>query len=142
MVMKRIANLFPAAACLALLGGGAAYAQGSLASSPSQVGKSVSNICFSSTINRWSAVKGQDGAILLDRAANDWYYVTLNSGCSEKLIAKANMILVESKPGSGCLSKGDTITIQQFGGAEYPCTIRGINEWDHHAPDEQGKAGD
>ncbi len=99
-----------------------------------RIGPEVDRICFSGSIDRWQSVKGEDGVILLDRGANDWYRVTLNEGCSEKVIKRADAILLESTPGSGCLTLNDTITATSYSDLPYQCRIQQINKWDHTAP--------
>ncbi len=94
-----------------------------------RLGEEVSQICFSSSINRWSEVKGEDGVILLDRTANDWYRLEISEGCSEKLIRRANHINIETKPGTGCLRVNDSISLVDYGGLELPCRIKRINKW-------------
>lgn len=107
-----------------------------------RIGPEVDRICFASTIDRWRSVKGEDGVILLDRGANDWYRVTLNEGCSEKVIKRADAILLESTPGSGCLTQNDTITATSYSSLPYQCRIRQINRWDHNAPEPEQTGDD
>ncbi|GJL95803.1 MAG: hypothetical protein DHS20C05_22080 [Hyphococcus sp.] len=99
-----------------------------------RIGPEVDRICFASSIDRWQSLKGQDGVILLDRGANNWYHVTLNEGCSEKIIKRADAIVLESTPGSGCLTQNDRITVKEIGGIPYQCRVRKMHQWDHTAP--------
>ncbi len=127
---KRI--LFAAAALAAAPAGVMAALGGD-----ARVGPEVRQMCFSSSVDRWSAVEGEDGVILLDRAANDWYRFAVSKGCSEKRIRRANLVVIEGKPGSACLTRNDSITLVDFGGMKYNCRIKQINEWtvDGAAPD-------
>ena len=99
-----------------------------------RIGEDVNKICFSTDINRWRSVKGEDGVILLDRAANDWYRAEISDGCSERLISRAQLVQIESNPGTSCLHINDRITLHSYGQITYTCRIERINRWDHTAP--------
>ncbi|NOX82644.1 MAG: hypothetical protein GXP06_06600 [Alphaproteobacteria bacterium] len=100
-----------------------------------RIGPEVKKICFSSTLDRWRAVEGEDGVILVDRRVNDWYRVTVNAGCTESIIRRASYLRIETTPGSSCLKYNDRITAVDSGGFEYQCHIKKINKWDHTQSD-------
>lgn len=111
------------------------------ASPDARLGAEVESLCFSSQINRWSAVEGRDGAILLDRGANDWYLADITEGCSEKRIRRANSIVTEGKAGSACLTVNDSISVIDNSGFPYNCRIKRIYKWNAKgAPPDVGAA--
>lgn len=111
------------------------------ASEDVRLGPEVESLCFSSQINRWSAVEGRDGAILLDRGANDWYLAEITEGCSEKMIRRANSIVTEGKPGSACLTVNDAVSVVDNSGFPHNCRIKRIYKWNAKgAPPDVGAA--
>lgn len=118
-----------------------AAAPAAMAAPDDRLGAEVESLCFSSQINRWSAVEGRDGAILLDRGANDWHLAEISEGCSEKLIRRANAIVTESKPGSACLTVNDSISVVDNSGFPHNCRIKRIYKWNAKgAPPDVGAA--
>lgn len=139
--MKKFLPLLITAAMIAVVINSAAFAEhhegDEAGAADPRIGEEVNRICFSSGINRWSAVEGEDGAILLDRAVNDWHLVKITKGCDEKRVKRAGAILLEGKPGSSCLARNDSISLVEYGGVKYNCRIKKINKWnvDGAAPD-------
>ncbi|MEZ5892880.1 MAG: DUF6491 family protein [Parvularculaceae bacterium] len=102
-----------------------------------RIGEEARQICFQSTISGWRSVKGVDNAVLLERGVNDWYYVELTGACRESLFRSAITIGIDSRPGGGCVSKGDTIIVRDSPGFTQRCFIKKIYKWDEHAAPEQ-----
>ena len=118
-----------------------AAAPAAMAASDDRLGAEVESLCFSSQINRWSAVEGRDGAILLDRGANDWHFVEISEGCSEKLIRRANAIVTQGTPGSACLTVNDSVSVVDNSGFPHNCRIKRIYKWNAKgAPPDVGAA--
>lgn len=98
-----------------------------------RIGETVNQICFAQTINGWKALKGVDDVVLLQRGVNDWYYVELQGYCPSRIFQSAETIGIESKPGGGCLTKGDVIIVKDT--AQFPsrCFVTKISKWDDKA---------
>ena len=77
-----------------------------------RIGKEVNSICFQSTINGWRAVKGEDDVVLLERGVNNWYRVELLGACDYRLFRSAISIGIDSRPGGGCVTRGDRIIVE------------------------------
>lgn len=101
-----------------------------------RLGKEVNSICFQRNINGWRAVKGEDDVVLLERGVNNWYRVELNGGCDERLFRFAIAIGIESRPGGGCVSRGDVIIVEDGPGFDRRCVVRRMYEWDEDAAAE------
>lgn len=98
-----------------------------------RLGERVDRICFQRNINSWRSVKGEDDVVLLERSVNNWYRVELSGGCDERLFRFATAIGIDSRPGGGCLTRGDTIIVEDGPGFDRRCIITRIYEWDEDA---------
>ena len=107
-----------------------------------RIGEDVNKICFSTDINRWRSVKGEDGVILLDRSSNEWYRAEISEGCSERLISRAQLVQFDSNPGTSCLHLNDKIIVHSYGALSYSCRIKRISRWDHTAPAPDDESGE
>lgn len=101
-----------------------------------RIGDEVRNICFQSSINGWRAVKGEDDVVLLQRGVRDWYWVELLGVCRWTDLRSALAIGIESRPGGGCVTRGDVIIVEETPGFNRRCTITGIYEWNEDAGEE------
>jgi hypothetical protein len=101
-----------------------------------RIGEEVNSICFASTINGWRSIKGEDDAVLLERGVNDWYKVSLSGACDERLFRSAIAIGLESRPGGGCVSRGDVIIVEDTPGFTRRCMITRMYKWDEEAAKE------
>lgn len=99
-----------------------------------RLGEEVRRICFQRNINNWKGVKGEDNVILLEEGVNDWYRVELIGACRYPDIRFTHQIALETRPGGGCVTNGDVITLIDRTGFNRRCTITQINEWDDDAP--------
>ena len=99
-----------------------------------RLGEEVSRICFARNVDGWKGVKGEDNVILLEEGLNDWYRVELLGACRYSDIRFAQRIALETRPGGGCVTKGDVITLIDSAAFNHRCTITQINEWDDDAP--------
>lgn len=109
-----------------------------------RIGKEVNRICFSSTIDSWKAVKGEDNVVLLRKGVRHWYRVELNGPCRAHDFRMALTIGIESRPAGGCVTRGDVILVRGPGDFVNRCHIRKIYEWDAKAtaPDEPDEDDD
>lgn len=107
-----------------------------------RVGEEVDSICFARNINNWKAVKGEDDVVLLARSVNDWYRVELSGGCDERLFRFAHAIGIDSRPGGGCVHRGDVIIVDDTGGFDRRCFISKIYKWDETASAEDDQDDD
>ncbi len=98
-----------------------------------RIGDEVKRICFQGNINGWRPVKGEDDVVLLNRGANRWYRVELLGGCRERLFRSALAIGIDSRPGGGCVSRGDVIVVSDGPGFKRRCSIMRMYEWDDDA---------
>lgn len=111
-----------------------------------RLGEEVNSICFGRSINGWRHVD-EDGAVLLEKGVNDWYYVKVSKSCRARDFNFAQTIGIESSPAGGCVTRGDVILVDN-GAYVDRCFIRDIYEWDEDAPaseqaiDEEGGSGD
>ena len=105
-----------------------------------RIGEAVDNICFQSGINGWKPVKGEDDVVLLEYGVRDWYRVELLGPCDESTLNFAQRIAIDSWPGSGCITRGDTIYVEDTSNFNRRCTITKIYKWDEDATagDEEG----
>ena len=142
--MKKFLPLI--AACVsaaAISAAAAAPKKGEEAKAPDpRLGEEVSNICFASTINGWRSVKGEDDVVLLEKGVNDWYRVELSGGCDEHLFRSAMTIGIDSRPGGGCVSRGDVIIVKDSPGFTRRCMITRMYKWDEKAADTDGDETD
>lgn len=99
-----------------------------------RLGPEVNNICFARNINGWKEIKGDDRAVLLETGVNNWYRVELAGSCRYRDFRFAQSIGIESRPGGGCVTRGDVILVNGGGGFVNRCFITKINEWDDKAP--------
>ncbi len=110
-----------------------------------RIGAKVDRICFPRNINGWKSVKGEDNVVLLEKGVNDWYRVEVSGACPERVFRFAQVIGLDSRPGGGCLRRGDVIIVEDSGGFSQRCHIRRIYEWDENAPapseEEASKGG-
>lgn len=126
------------AAVLGLVG--AAFANEAEKPADPRLGPEVDRICFQRNINGWRELKGVDNVVLLETGVNNWHRVELAGGCRASLFRFAETIGIESRPGGGCVSRGDVIIVGQTGGFVHRCIITKINLWDEKAkaPEEDG----
>jgi hypothetical protein len=132
----------PAFALCALLGASAAKDDKEKSDAPDpRIGAEVNQICFQRTIDGWRPLRGADNAVLLDAGLNKWYRVELSGGCDGGVFGFAETIAIDSRPGGGCVSRGDVIIAKDGAGFTYRCPIVRIFEWDEDAtaPDESEK---
>ena len=99
-----------------------------------RLGPEVNNICFARNINGWKEIKGDDRAVLLETGVNNWYRVELAGSCRYRDFRFAQSIGIESRPGGGCITRGDVILVNGGGGFVNRCFITKINKWDDKAP--------
>ena len=107
-----------------------------------RIGKEVNSICFQSTINGWRAVKGEDDVVLLERGVNNWYRVELLGACDYRLFRSAISIGIDSRPGGGCVTRGDRIIVEDGPGFNRSCVITRMYEWDEDAKAEDDDTAD
>ncbi|PQA86512.1 DUF6491 family protein [Hyphococcus luteus] len=138
--MKKFLPLIAAAGMAAAVMNAAAFAEhheGDEAEAPDpRIGEEADRICFASTINGWRSVKGEDDVVLLQRGVNDWYRVELNGGCRESIFRSAIAIGIDSRPGGGCVTRGDVIIVKDSPGFTRRCMISRIYKWDEDAAEE------
>lgn len=128
---------FPIAAVFAISAAtGAGHTD--VSNSTGRAGEEVDRICFASSINRWENL-GEDGHMLLvDRASNDWYRLEMAGKCGA-VADFSSRITLETKPGSGCLARGDLITITDPGGLARSCRVKRINRWTYEKSADAGE---
>lgn len=107
-----------------------------------RLGKEVDRICFQRTINGWRAVKGEDNVVLLERGVNNWYRVELLGACRSSLFRSAIAIGIDSRPGGGCVTRGDRILVEDSPGFTQSCVITNMYEWDEKAADDGDDHGE
>ncbi len=107
-----------------------------------QIGEEVDRICFVSNINGWRSVKGEDDVVLLQRSVNDWYRVELTGGCRESILRSAIDIGIDTRPGGGCITRGDVIIVKDTPGFARRCMISHMYKWDEKAADTDGATQD
>ncbi|MEO1137343.1 MAG: DUF6491 family protein [Pseudomonadota bacterium] len=105
-----------------------------------RLGERVDRICFQRNINSWRSVKDEDDVVLLERSVNNWYRVELNGGCDERLFRFATAIGIDSRPGGGCVTRGDTIIVEDGPGFNRRCIITRIYEWNEDAIEDESAA--
>jgi len=110
------------------------------AAAPSRLGPEVSRICFGRSINGWKTVDGHGDAVLLSKGVNDWFLAEVSGNCRARDFKFVQAIGVESRPGGGCIRRGDYILVESGGGFTNRCFIQGLYEWNDDAPEEE--AGD
>ncbi len=98
-----------------------------------RIGEAVDKICFRSTINSWRTVDNLDDVVLLRRSVNDWYYVELIGGCSNRILRTALEIAIDGRPGGSCIARGDVITVRDNPAATRRCHVQRIYRWDDDA---------
>lgn len=139
--MKKLLSLIAAAG----LGAGAMTASGfadpkedgaEKAGPDPRIGEEVNRICFQRNIKGWRPVKGEDDVVLLERGINNWYRVELLGACDERLFRFAHKIGIDSRPGGGCVTRGDAIIVEDSPGFNRRCTITAMYEWDEDALNE------
>lgn len=106
-----------------------------------RLGPEVDSICFQRNISGWRALKGVDNVVLLETGVNDWHRVEVTGACRASLFRFAETIGVESRPGGGCVTRGDVIIVRQSGGFAHRCFITRINKWDIKAKAPEGAGG-
>lgn len=131
-----------AAALLAFAGSSAAAEAGAEARADPRLGPEIDRICFQRNINGWRELKGVDNVVLLETGVNDWHRVELAGACRASLFRFAQTIGIESRPGGGCVTRGDVILVGQTGGFVHRCIITKINKWDIKAPAPEASASD
>lgn len=106
-----------------------------------RLGPEVNRICFARNINGWKELKGDEDAVLLETGVNNWFRVEVAGTCRYRDFRFAQTIGIESRPGGGCVTRGDVILVE--GGAGdfvNRCFITRINEWDEKAQAPQTAA--
>ncbi len=98
-----------------------------------RIGEEVDQICFRSTINSWRTVGDLDDVVLLQRGVNDWYYVELIGGCSNRILRTALAIGIGGRPSGACVSSGDIIIVRDNPAASRRCAVQRIYRWDDDA---------
>jgi hypothetical protein len=98
-----------------------------------RVGEEVRQICFTRSIDSWSDVDNDRNAVILRMNVKDYYKLKISPGCDPQWAM--SRIAVISRPGSGCLSRGDRIKTDAdpFRGRGMACVITAINKWDPDA---------
>ena len=132
-----------AASCLALcLPAASAALAGEEDKADPRIGDSVNQICFQRNIRNWRAVEGEDNVVLLEENLNDWYRVELIGACRYRDLRFTQTIALASRPGGGCVTRGDVIVLLDNSAVERRCTISGIHAWDEdaEAPEDDGDA--
>lgn len=106
-----------------------------------RIGEEVNRICFGANINGWRAIDDTDNAVLLQRGVNDWYYVELLGACDHRVLRFAQQIGIDSRPGAGCITRGDTIIVRDTPGIPRRCSVLDMYKWDDdaEAPDEDAE---
>ena len=109
-----------------------------------RIGEEVNRICFGANINGWRAVDDTDNAVLLQRGVNDWYYVELLGACDHRVLRFAQQIGIDSRPGGGCITRGDTIIVRDTPGIPRRCSVLDMYKWDDDAkaPDKDAEDED
>ena len=79
-------------------------------------------------------IEGDDRAVLLETGVNNWYRVELAGGCRYRDFRFAHQIGIDTRPGGGCLGRGDAILVGGSGRSPLRCIVTQINEWDDKAP--------
>ncbi|MEQ1930188.1 MAG: DUF6491 family protein [Parvularculaceae bacterium] len=122
--------------CVAFIASaGAALAGDEPAAAPDpRLGPEVNRICFARNIDGWKEIKGDERAVLLGTGVNNWYRVELAGACRYRDFRFASTIGIESRPGGGCVTRGDVILVEGGGRYAHRCFITKINEWDDKAP--------
>lgn len=129
----------------AVFAAGSAFAsEPAVAPVDARLGAEVDRICFARNINGWRELKGVDDAVLLETGVNTWYRVELIGACRARVFRGAEAIGIESRPGGGCVTRGDVIIVNDVGSIAHRCVISKINEWDEKAPapGEDAQSGD
>lgn len=104
-----------------------------------RVGDNVDRICFGRNINNFTAIDGEDDAVLLEKGVNDWYKATLTGACNYRELKWAQAVAIEQHPAGGCITPGDYLIFSQsaFGDFRFPnaprCAISKIYKWDPDA---------
>ena len=112
------------------------------ADSDPRIGEEVDKICFRSTINSWRTVDDLDDAVLLQRGVNDWYYVELIGGCSNRILRSALSIGIGGRPSGACVTSGDIIIVRDNPAATRRCAVRRIYRWDDDAITAEEESND
>ena len=98
-----------------------------------RVGEEVRQVCFTRSLDSWLSVDNDRNALILRMSNRESYKLQLSGICDPDWARTT--IAVITRPGSGCLSRGDRIktdsdTSRGYGSA---CTITGINKWNADA---------
>lgn len=102
-----------------------------------RIGEEVKQVCFTSNIHSWSDVDNDRHAVVLRANVRDYYKLKITPGCDPQWAMST--IAIITRPGSGCLSRGDRIKTDAdpFRGYGTACLITAINKWN---PDAVKKA--
>ncbi|TKB47145.1 DUF6491 family protein [Thalassotalea mangrovi] len=90
-------------------------------------GKEVSQVCYASSLDRWSTLDNERKALLIYPRANKAYKLTLSGTCDPQWAF--TRIATVQRMGSSCLSRGDKIVTDMSGGMADSCIITRIHEW-------------
>ena len=95
-----------------------------------RVGEAVQQVCFTRNLDSWQNVDNDRNALILRMNNRERYKLKLSGGCDPDWAFTT--IAIISRPGSGCLSRGDKLKTDRdmYGMA---CTILGINKWNPDA---------
>ena len=98
-----------------------------------RVGEAVQQLCFMRGLDSWQNVDNDSNAVILKMTNRKRYKLTLSNGCDPDWAFTT--IAVITRPGSGCLSRGDRLktdgdTSRGYGSA---CMVLGITKWDPDA---------
>ncbi|MEM9233052.1 MAG: DUF6491 family protein [Pseudomonadota bacterium] len=107
-----------------------------------RIGERTDRLCFTRGVNGFSEWDGPDG-LILNKGARDKYLVLVQRSC--RTIDNAQRVGVDSRFGSGCVSRGDYLFISEeiFGGRSSTdpftsdrCLITAIYQWNEDAGDD------
>ncbi len=98
-----------------------------------RIGDAVDRICFQRNIRNWREIRGEDNVVLLESGVNKWFRVELMGACDASVFRFAQTIAIESRPATGCVTRGDYILVQEGSGFTQRCYITDIYEWNEGA---------
>ena len=136
--MSRLPSILAASALAATLGAcSATPARSSTDSvdvaSDARVGEPVNQLCFASTIDNFKMPTRN--SVVVEKGVNDEYLIETMGNCFD--LQNAMSLSFDTFPGSGCISKGDSIFAYDsvFGPDEMSmpamrCPIAQIYKWD------------
>lgn len=90
-------------------------------------GKEVSQVCYASSLDRWSTLDNERKALLIYPRSDKAYKLTLSGTCDPQWAF--TRIATVQRMGSSCLSRGDKVVTDINGGMVDSCIITRIHEW-------------